>query len=159
VVEVIEVRLAVLFPIVHGVLLALLMLFMVQEHGGWNGDAPRFTQWPPESGHPDAVGVGSEDPGAVLCNRWILVPSKEPYPVVAFMWANIAAFGSARLLLAGAAEVWGEFKGPYPYGISYTTYPAAIGAGLSFLQWYGIGALADVVRARRARRRPAPRRS
>src|SRR5262245_11668133 len=133
-------RLSIVLPMTNILVFGLIGVAFVQAHGGWSGDVV------PGTVGNDVISQPA-DMGLAFFNRWNF-SEHESAATRGFMLANIVAFGVARLILDLVRAFWSEFRGNYPFGLSYASYSLMLAFPLSLLQWYGVGLLVDRLRKR-----------
>lgn len=105
-------------------------------------------------GDVDLVGPGNDtvsspaDKGLLFFNRWKFEGDQESLLTHVFLTVNAPGFGLAKLVLAALNVFTGEFRGTYPFGLSYASYTLMLAIPLSLLQWFAIGLGLDLVRRR-----------
>lgn len=107
-------------------------------HGGLAGD---FDRQLISTSDPHAKNVYA---ASLLFNRWRIHFPSEPFIFRAFVIANAPADIFARLTFKGI-QVISIFQDPFPWGLSFPSYPMILMLLFGGVQWYLIGRLADIL--------------
>ena len=112
-------------------------------HGGLTGDVDPYVTTIANS---EAKNVHA--PG-LLFNTWKFSYGREPWLLRMFLISNSPAYALA-LLTYKAAELIPPFGDPFPFGISYPSYPFALMLVYGLGQWFLVGLVVEKWRQRRS---------